>query len=123
METRGGSYLAKESYMLLAICLIDMLFTGWLIHTGRGTEGNPLMSFYLENGWPVVIAVKLILIACPILIIEWARRIRPVFAHRALRFAIVAYLSMYAIAFLNAGISASAGAAQAPSAVLHKLAP
>jgi hypothetical protein len=107
MEMRGRSYLAKESYVLLAICLVDMLFTGWLIHTRRGIEGNPLMSFYLQSGWPVLIAIKLTLMACPILIAEWARRIHPVFVHRALRFAIVAYLSMYAIAFVNAGISAA----------------
>ena len=99
--------LAKESYIILAICLIDLVLTGWLIHTKQATEGNPIMSFYLSDGIGMMIAVKMVLIAMPLFVAEWARRYRPRFVHRALRLVIAIYISMYIIAFVNAGIFAS----------------
>ncbi|HET6454669.1 MAG TPA: DUF5658 family protein [Armatimonadota bacterium] len=98
--------LAKESYIILVICLLDMALTGWLLHTKRAIEGNPIMSFYLQDGIGMMIAAKLVLIAMPLFIAEWARRYRPRFVHRALRIAIAIYISLYLIAFLNAGILA-----------------
>lgn len=83
-----------------------MLFTAWLIGSRHGVEGNPLMSYYLSNGWVALIVAKLVLVAMPIFIAEWARRSRPEFVRRALRVAIAVYLSMYAVAFVNVGISA-----------------
>lgn len=107
MECTKRLGLARESYVILAICLLDLLLTAWLIGTNRATEGNPLMSFYLSNGWPVLVGIKVLLVAMPLFVAEWARRRRPQFVHRALRFAIAVYLGMYVIAFMNAGISAS----------------
>lgn len=109
MENTKRLGLARESYILLAICLVDFIFTAWLVSSRRGTEGNPLMSFYLHSGWGALIAAKVVLVAMPIFIAEWARRYRPVFVHRALRVAIVAYLSLYVVAFANGAISASGG--------------
>ena len=109
MENTKRLGLARESYILLTICLIDFIFTAWLVNTRRGMEGNPLMSFYLHSGWGALIAAKVILVAMPIFIAEWARRYRPAFVQRALRVAIVAYLSLYVIAFMNGAISASGG--------------
>ena len=104
-EKRGG--LAKESYIILAICLLDLILTGWLIDTKRATEGNPIMSYYLSNnGIGMMIAAKMVLIAMPLFVAEWARRYRPRFVHRALRIAIAIYISLYIIAFVNAGILA-----------------
>lgn len=107
--------LATETYVILAICLVDFIFTAWLVHTRRGMEGNPLMSFYLHDGWVSLIIAKFILVACPILIAEWARRYHPEFVRRALRLAIVVYLSMYAVAFINAGITAAGHDAPPPA--------
>jgi len=98
--------LAKESYVILAICLLDLVLTGWLIDTKRATEGNPIMSFYLSNGIGMMIAAKMVLIAMPLFVAEWARRYRPRFVHRALRLAIAIYISLYILAFVNAGILA-----------------
>lgn len=98
--------LAKESYVILAICLLDLVLTGWLLDTKQATEGNPIMSFYLSNGIGMMIAAKIVLIAMPLFVAEWARRYRPRFVRRALRLAIAIYISLYIIAFVNAGILA-----------------
>ncbi len=121
MEQHRRRLLANETYVLLAICLVDLLFTACLVLTRRGVEGNPLMSFYLHDGWIPLIIVKLVLIVCPILIAEWARRYHPVFVQRALRVAIVVYLSLYAVAFINAGITAAGRDAPSEQAVTHML--
>lgn len=107
VEPKRRSGLAKESYIILAICLLDLILTGWLIDTKRATEGNPIMSFYLSNnGIGMMIAAKIVLIAMPLFVAEWARRYRPRFVHRALRIAIAIYISLYILAFVNAGILA-----------------
>lgn len=106
MRSGKRSFLARESCILLTICFVDLLFTLWLVCTRHGVEGNPLMSYYLRYGWLPLIGAKIVLIVSPIFIAEWARRFRTAFVERALRFAIVAYLSLYAVAFMNAGISA-----------------
>ncbi|MDI6827536.1 MAG: DUF5658 family protein [Armatimonadota bacterium] len=92
---------AKESYILLAICLIDLMLTIWLVSTQRATEGNPLMAFYLKRGWDSLIIVKTLLVVLPLFIAEWGRIHRPKFVKYVLRFAIVAYLVTLSIAFVN----------------------
>ena len=98
--------LSGESYVILGICLLDLVLTYWLIHTKQATEGNPIMSYYLSNGIGMMIAAKMVLIAMPLFVAEWARRYRPQFVRRALRIAIAIYISLYVIAFVNAGILA-----------------
>lgn len=106
VEPRKRPALANESYIILAICLLDLVFTYWLINTKQATEGNPIMSYYLSNGIGMMIAAKMVLIAMPLFVAEWARRYRPRFVRRALRIAIAIYISLYVIAFVNAGILA-----------------
>jgi hypothetical protein len=98
--------LAKETYILLAICAVDLAFTAWLVTTRHGIEGNPLMSYYLHGGWAPLLLAKLVLVIMPIFIAEWARRYHPVFVRRALQFAIVVYLAAYGVAFANGAIQA-----------------
>jgi len=104
MEHTKHPALAKESCVLLVICLLDFLSTAWLIITDRAIEGNPLMSFYLSNGWETLVGVKILLVALPIFVAEWGRRYRPRFVRRALRFAIAAYLGIYAAALVSADV-------------------
>lgn len=92
---------AKESYILLAICLIDLMLTIWLVSTRRATEGNPLMAFYLKKGWDSLIIAKTLLVVLPLFIAEWGRIHRPIFVKHVLRFAIIAYLVTLSIAFIN----------------------
>ena len=109
MQNSWRFRLARETYILLVICAVDLAFTAWLITTRRGIEGNPLMSFYLHSGWGPLLLAKLVLVVMPIFIAEWARRYRPVFVRRALQFAIVVYLAAYAVAFANGTIHARSG--------------
>ena len=99
--------LSRESYILLAICMMDLLATIWLVGTQRATEGNPIMEFYLHKGTGMLVAMKVTLVAMPLFIAEWCRRQRPEFVRRMLRLTIAVYLGIYMIAFVGKGISAS----------------
>lgn len=99
--------LATESYIILVICFFDLVATIWLVATNRAIEGNPVMSFYLDQGWDALIGVKLLLVIFPIFIAEWGRRYHPRFVRRMLRLTIAMYLGVYALAFLNTDIMAS----------------
>jgi|GEM_PF-1516116 len=98
----------KESYILLAICLVDLLITLWLVSTHRATEGNPIMAFYLKQGLGTLITVKLIFVLLPLFIAEWGRIYRPEFVRHILRLAILLYAGIFALAFVNTNILASA---------------
>lgn len=100
-------WLAKESCVIIGICALDLLVTIWLVATHRAVEGNPLMSYYLDRGWNVLIAVKLLLVLFPIFIAEWGRRYRPDFVRRMLRLAIVVYVGVYIFALADSHILAS----------------
>jgi len=106
MEQTKRLDLAKESYVLLTICLLDLTLTMWLLVTGRAVEGNPIMSYYLDQGWDKLIGAKILLVVFPLFIAEWGRRHRPQFVRRMLRFAIAAYIGIYALAFTNTDILA-----------------
>ena len=99
---------ARESYVLLAACLLDLVLTIWLVSTQRASEGNPLMAFYLKQGWGMLILVKLTLVVLPLFIAEWGRTHRPQFVRRVLRLAIAAYIGIYALAFVNTEMLAAA---------------
>jgi len=98
---------ARESYILLGICLFDLLLTIWLVSTHRASEGNPLMAFYLRRGWDSLILVKTLLVVLPLFIAEWGRMHRPTFVRHVLRVAIVAYLVTLSLAFVNTDMLAS----------------
>lgn len=118
METRRLPKLAIETYILLGICLLDLASTVWLIATNQAVEGNPIMSFYVDHGlWALVVA-KTSIAALALFIAEWGRRHRPQFVHGVLRFAILAYLGMYVLAFLNTNMLASQQHPEARSDVL-----
>jgi hypothetical protein len=104
MKRIPRSVISKESYVLTAICLCDLALTLWLIHDRRATEGNPVMSFYMERSMTLLIAMKIALIAVPIFIVEWARRYHPVFVRRMLRVGIAVYIGMYAVAIARSDI-------------------
>ena len=94
--------VAWESYTLAAICLLDLLTTLFWVSYRDAAEGNPLMAFYLKNGGtPAFIAAKLVLCAMPLFVAEWARRTRPRFVRSALRFGIIAYITLYGVGVVH----------------------
>lgn len=100
--------VSRESFVIICICLLDLVATIWLVATHRAIEGNPVMSFYLDQGWLMLIGAKTLLIVFPIFIAEWGRRYRPAFVRRALRVAIVMYVGVYLMAFADLDVMASA---------------
>lgn len=90
--------IALESFVLGAICLLDLATTVFWVSYRNASEGNPLMAFYLHRGGTLgFIAAKLVLCVMPLFIAEWARRTNPRFVHSTLRFGIVAYIALYGI--------------------------
>jgi hypothetical protein len=109
--------LSVESCVLLVICLADLVFTTWLVSTQRATEGNPLMSYYMNRGWLPLVVAKATLIIMPLFIAEWARRHRPQFVRTMLRLAIAAYLGLLLTAFINTDMLAGPKPTPPPTSV------
>ncbi len=91
----------RESQIIVAICLVDLVVTLALLSTATAREGNPLMDFYLQFGVGAFVLAKLCLLFLPIFIAEWCRQFRPQFVRRMLRLTIVAYLGIYTLLFLQ----------------------
>jgi hypothetical protein len=103
LNTRTPSrYVLPETTLLAVIGCVDLLSTIYLVATQQAIEANPLMSGILRLFGPLgFIAVKALLLAVPLTIVEIARPRHPRFVRSALRFAIVLYLGIYAVAFLR----------------------
>lgn len=86
--------LAKESWILIVICIADLIITLALLTKGA-VEANPWMKSYLEMGVGYFILIKVMFVIGPIAILEWARRHRPQFVKQMSRLAIAAYLASY----------------------------
>ena len=97
-EDDGRYRVLPESYLLLLITVLDIIFTRWAVRTGRAVEGNPIMAYYLSKGWIDLIVVKIGIVVMAIIIAEWARSYHPEFVRWMLRFAAVSYLVMYVLA-------------------------
>ena len=102
--------------VLIAICVIDLVSTLFLLHTHAAWEGNPLMSYYLRYGVGTFVLMKLTLIFLPVFIAEWSRQYRPRFVRFMLRVAIAAYAGTYLMLFLTINVGANAPQKPAPTA-------
>lgn len=87
--------LARESYILIGLCLADLISTLCVLSSGDAIEGNPIMSAFLALGVVPFIFAKAALVALPLIILEWARRRSPQFVSSMLRLTIVLYLGFY----------------------------
>jgi len=98
--------IARESVIIAIIGLADLVTTvTWVSYHGA-QEANPVFAHYLSLGLGWFAFMKLVLLAAPIYLLEWARRRRPKFTLNASRFAIGAYCGLYVIgvAHLNPGM-------------------
>ena len=100
--------LTKESMVLIALCIVDLISTLFLLRTNGACEGNPLMSYYLRYGIGTFVLVKLTLIFLPVFIAEWSKQYRPRFVRFMLRAAILTYVGMYLVLFLTINVGAEA---------------
>ena len=93
--------IAWESWVIAALGLADLITTIVFIEHHGAEEANPLFRHLWEMGMFAFIAGKLMLIACPLAVLEWARKRRPRFTMRALRGGIAGYLVLYGIGFVR----------------------
>jgi hypothetical protein len=118
---KGGTtlkgYISRESWIIAAICVADLVSTLIFVHYHGAREGNPLMDFYLQKGVVPFILAKCTMFLLPIAIIEWARRHNPDFVRRMARFAIVAYIGLYMVVVAKENILRPAPPQPVPPAV------
>ncbi|HLK56614.1 MAG TPA: DUF5658 family protein [Chthonomonadaceae bacterium] len=93
--------IAKESWVIMAIGLADLITTIIFIQNHGAEEANPLFRRYWEMGLMAFIFAKLALLVGPLWVLEWARKRNPAFVSWALRSAIAGYLIMYGIGFIR----------------------
>jgi hypothetical protein len=86
---------SRETLIVAAICLLDLVSTLFLVQTQQASEGNAVMNYYLEQGVGAFIAAKCLLFVPALIIAEWYRRRNPRLVIRTLRVVIVLYLGFY----------------------------
>jgi len=102
-----SGYVLPETTLLAVIGGIDLLSTIYIIATNRGHEANPLFAYVLETMGPTgFVLAKALLLGVPLTVAELARKRHDAFVRRALRIAIVGYISLYVLTFVryNVGV-------------------
>jgi hypothetical protein len=103
--------ILQETAILALVCLVDLMWTIWVVSTGTAIEGNPILRFYLERGGMTCFtAAKVLLFAGPLLGLELLRCRRPEFTRTLLRAAIVIYVLGYTVGMLQLNAPAMARA-------------
>jgi hypothetical protein len=92
--------IARESLILMLICVADAISTYWLIQGGLAGEMNPVMDWVLGYGWFAFFAVKGATVVLAVSFAEWVRRRDPGFAQRWMRTAAWLYVSVWTIGVL-----------------------
>jgi hypothetical protein len=101
MMRRMLGLLSLESWAIIVLCLLDLVSTLWLLSRGFADEANPLMRHYLDYGVGTFVAAKLVLVAAPLLIIEWGLRRRPQTVRRLARAGVWGYVALYGLLHLG----------------------
>ncbi len=109
--------IAKESLVIAAIGVADLVTTIVFIKHHGAQEANPLFRHYWEMGLAAFIIAKLICLLGPLLVLEWARKRNPRFVAGALRTAIVGYLGFYIAGYMQLNGPRAAAAEVAPRSV------
>lgn len=99
--SKSAMTFSKESGIIAAIGILDLLTTLVWIHHYGAHEANPLFRFFLQQGVPAFVAAKALFLAGPLWALEWARLSHARFVLSASRVAIIAYLVLY-----GAGVAA-----------------
>lgn len=93
--------IAKESLIIAVLGTIDLITTIVFIRHHGAEEANPIFRFFWNIGLPMFILAKIMLTACPLLVLEWARKRNPRFVMFGMRSAIAGYVFMYGLGFLH----------------------
>ncbi len=112
--------IAKETWVIAGIGLLDLATTIVFIQHHGAEEANPLFRRYWQMGVPAFVGAKLVLLFCPLAVLEWARQRRPRFVSGALRLGIAGYVAMYGVGFTQ--LNAQAVASKNSAAVIREAA-
>jgi hypothetical protein len=93
--------ISKESWVIFSLGIADLTTTLLWVQKHGAEEANPLFAHYLDMGSFWFSVMKIVMLAAPIFLLEWARRSRPRFTTYASRFAIAAYLVMYGVGYVR----------------------
>lgn len=107
--------LTRESLVLIAICVVDLASTLFMLRVHGAREGNPLMAFYLRYGVGTFVLMKLTLIFLPVFVAEWSKQYRPRFVRFMLRAAIATYAGVYLMLFLTINVGAQTAEPHSPA--------
>jgi membrane-bound metal-dependent hydrolase YbcI (DUF457 family) len=91
--------IGRGSWVLLAICLVDLVTTVIAVGLWGVEEANPFMAFFLDKGLAVFCAAKLTSFIPAVLVLEWYRRRNPRFVSTILKGAVAAYATLYIVLF------------------------
>jgi hypothetical protein len=94
------NHFLKESLILIILGIIDLFFTIYLIFTGLFTEGNPILSFYLQKSLILFILAKMYLTLVTVFILEIIKKQNAIFVRNVLRLGIVFYFMIYMFGFI-----------------------
>src|SRR4051812_35875559 len=104
MHTLGRRALRRpilaETVAIAIICTIDLAHTIFFVASGRAVEANPLLAPVIAQSWLSFAFVKATSFLIPLLILEALRPLSPRFIKLALRAGAIAYMSVYALAFI-----------------------
>jgi hypothetical protein len=101
--------LSKESWVIAAIGLADLIATIVFIERHGAHEANPIFRILWDLGPLAFIGAKILFLAGPIAILEWARRHNPQFVLRASQAVIVAYIACYGLGIAKLNSPAAQG--------------
>jgi hypothetical protein len=87
--------VSKEAVTIASICLLDLMTTLYWISQGQAREGNPIMRFFLDQGYVTFIAAKIATFAPALAVAEWYRPRNPRLIQKLLRWVIAGYLFLY----------------------------
>ena len=89
--------VSVESLILVAMCLLDMLVTLFLVLRGFAVEQNPLMAACINHSPATFVLVKIASFVPFVVAVEFYRRKNPHFARMACRCAIVLYATTFVV--------------------------
>lgn len=88
------SKVRLSTLVLVTVAMFDLVSTLVWMNAGQ-QEGNPLFAYLASHGSLVFVAGKLVFLAIPILMIEWARTKRPLTAEIGTWVAALAYVYLW----------------------------
>lgn len=93
-------HVLPETRAIAALGCVDLLGTVYLIATNRAHEVNPLAVYAMQTFGPIgLILFKIVLLAIPLSIAELYRSRKPSLVTNGLRFVLIAYLFLLALAY------------------------